>query len=103
MSNTPFPYRAVGLRIIVLRDPTAEKSEGGILLTEGAREVPLEGTVVAVGAGHEFDVGDRVVFTAYSGIPLKVELAGDYLVLLEEEVLCAAVRQEAASASDLTP
>ena len=93
MSNKkPFPYVPVGPRVIVLRDKAPDKSEGGILFSPGAKELPLEGEVVAVGSGDVVRAGDRVLFSEHSGITLPVGLDGDYLVLLEEEVLCFAFR-----------
>lgn len=83
--------------VLILRDEAQEKTPGGILLPDAAKEKPKAGTVVAAGPGRTLDsgvllanaleVGDRVLFKAYSGT--EVEL-GDarYTMMMDHEILC---------------
>ena len=83
-------------RLLVRRIEEAEKTKGGIIIPDAAKERPLEGNVVAVGSGKrledgtliELDVktGDRVLFGKYSGTEIKVD-GIDHIILREEEVL----------------
>ena len=80
-------------RLVVKRTPEEEKTKGGIIIPDTAKEKPLEGVVVAVGSGKSFkggkvvplDVkaGDKVLFGKYSGTEVKVD--GEELVLLRED------------------
>lgn len=84
-------------RLVVKRTPEEEKTKGGIIIPDTAKEKPLEGVVVAVGSGKvltngkvvPLDVkeGDKVLFGKYSGTEVKVE--GEELVLLREEDVLA--------------
>jgi len=83
-------------RIIVKRIEEEEKSKGGIIIPDTAKEKPQEGEVVAVGPGKvtedgkrqpmEVKVGDKILFGKYSGSEVKL---GDeeYLIMREEDVL----------------
>jgi chaperonin GroES len=83
-------------RILVTRVPEVEKTRGGIIIPDSAKERPLEGKVVAVGAGKrtedgklvELDVkaGDRVLFGKYAGTEIKVD-GVEHIILREEEIL----------------
>ena len=83
-------------RILVRRVPEEEKSRGGIIIPDSAKERPLEGKVIAVGAGKrtedgtlvKLDVkaGDRILFGKYTGTEIKVD-GVDHLILREDEVL----------------
>jgi len=83
-------------KVLVKRIDPEEKTAGGILLPDTAREKPREGKVLAVGEGRRLDsgaraamqikVGDKVLFTSYGGTEIKVE-GEDYLLLSEEDVL----------------
>jgi chaperonin GroES len=89
--------RPLGERLVVKRSVEEEKTAGGIIIPDTAKEKPLEGTVVAVGSGTtlkngkvvplEVKEGDRVLFGKYAGTEIKVE--GQELVLLREEDLLA--------------
>jgi chaperonin GroES len=89
--------RPLADRLVVKRTQEEEKTKGGIIIPDTAKEKPLEGTVVAVGSGkslkngksHPLDVkaGDKVLFGKYSGTEVKVE--GEDLVLLREEDVLA--------------
>ncbi len=84
-------------RLVVKRTPEEEKTKGGIIIPDSAKEKPLEGLVVAVGSGKTLkggkvvplDVkeGDKVLFGKYSGTEVKVD--GEELVLLREEDVLA--------------
>ena len=83
-------------RVIVKRVKEEEKTKGGIIIPDTAKEKPIEGKVVAVGNGkrsedgkvHKLDVkkGDRVLFGKYSGTEVKIE-GEEHLILREEDIL----------------
>jgi chaperonin GroES len=83
-------------RILVRRVEEVEKTRGGIIIPDSAKERPLEGNVLAVGAGKrteegvlvKLDVktGDRILFGKYSGTEIKVD-GVDLIILREDEVL----------------
>ena len=83
-------------RVLVQRVEEEEKTKGGIIIPETAKEKPQEGKIVAVGDGRILEngntvplavkEGDRVLFGKYSGTEIKV--AGeDYLIMREEDIL----------------
>ncbi len=84
-------------RLVVKRTVEEEKTKGGIIIPDTAKEKPLEGLVVAVGSGKvvkggkviPLDVkeGDKVIFGKYSGTEVKVD--GEELVLLREDDVLA--------------
>ena len=83
-------------RILVLRTGEEEKTKGGIIIPDTAKEKPAEGKVVAVGNGKvgedgkrialEVKKGDRILFGKYSGSELKLE-GKEYVIMREEDVL----------------
>src|SRR5262245_26930555 len=83
-------------RILVKRVEAEEKVKGGIIIPDTAKEKPLEGKVVAVGAGRlddngkriplEVKVGDRVLIGKYAGTEIKIEDV-EHVIVREEEVL----------------
>jgi len=83
-------------RVIVKRIAEEEKSRGGIIIPDSAKEKPGEGEVIAVGSGkanekgqiRPLDVkkGDRVLFGKYSGNEIKVD-GVDHIILREDEIL----------------
>lgn len=83
-------------RILVLRVEGDEKTSGGIIIPDTAKEKPLEGKVVAVGPGRqdksgkriEMDVkkGDRVMFSRYAGSEIKID-GVEHLMMKEEDIL----------------
>ena len=87
--------RPLGDRIVIKRTQNEEKTKGGIIIPDSAKEKPVEGLVIAVGAGkilksgkvHPLDVkeGDRVLFGKYSGTEVKLD--GEEHVLLREDDL----------------
>ena len=82
-------------RVIVQRIEEEERTQGGIIIPDTAKEKPQEGRVVAVGSGRREDgkvtaldvkAGDRVLFGKYSGT--EVELGGaEHLILREDDIL----------------
>jgi len=83
-------------RLVVKRLAEEEKTKGGIIIPDSAKEKPVEGEVIAVGNGkvledgkvRPLDVkkGDRVLFGKYSGTEIKLD-GEDFLIMREEEVL----------------
>jgi chaperonin GroES len=83
-------------RVIVKRIAEEEKTRGGIIIPDTAKEKPSEGDVIAVGSGkanekgqvRALDVkkGDRVLFGKYSGSEIKVD-GVDHVILREDEIL----------------
>lgn len=85
-------------RIMVKRVEEKETMKGGIIIPDSAREKPQEGIVIAVGEGKrttkgeriplDVKVGDRILWSKYSGtdLPIKID-EQDYLIVREEEVL----------------
>lgn len=86
----------LGDRILVKRLEAEEKTKGGIILPETAKEKPQEGKVEAVGTGKINDdgkvipltlkKGDRIIFTSYAGTEVK-SAGEDYLLMREDDVL----------------
>lgn len=83
-------------RIVVARLEAEEKTKGGIIIPDTAKEKPVEGKVVAVGKGKVGDdgkiraldvkVGDRILFSKYSGSDIKIS-GEEHLIMREEDVL----------------
>ena len=83
-------------RILVRRMAEEEKTAGGIIIPDTAKEKPQRGEVVATGKGRvnevgkqislEVKVGDKVLFSKYSGTELKLD-GKEYLMMREEDVL----------------
>ena len=83
-------------RIIVKRVEEAEKTKGGIIIPDTAKEKPMEGKVTAVGKGKiledgklqalDVKVGDRVLFGKYSGTEVKIE-EEEHLIMREDDIL----------------
>ncbi len=84
-------------RIIVKPLEAEEKTKGGIVLPDTAKEKPQEGKVVAVGKGKikengeiqpmEVKVGDRVLYGKYSGTEITTKDGEEYLIMREDDVL----------------
>ncbi len=89
-------FRPLQDRILVKRIAADEKSKGGIIIPDSAKEKPIEGKVVAVGNGKALDngntralevkVGEKVLFGKYSGTEIKVD-GDEHIILREDEVL----------------
>jgi chaperonin GroES len=85
-------FRPLGDRVLVKRVKEEEKTKGGIIIPDTAKEKPQEGEVVAVGPGGrdedgerialDVEVGDRVLFGKWSGSEVTVD--GDELLIMKE-------------------
>ena len=83
-------------RVIVKRLKEEEKTKGGIIIPDSAKEKPQQGKVIAVGKGKAKDdgkvipldvkEGDTILFGKYSGQEIKLD-GEDYLIMREDEVL----------------
>jgi chaperonin GroES len=83
-------------RVLVRRIPEEEKTKGGIIIPDTAKEKPAEAEVIAVGNGKFDDKGtlraltvkkgDRVLFGKYSGNEIKID-GVDHLILREDDIL----------------
>ena len=83
-------------RVIVKRIEEEEKSKGGIIIPDTAKEKPQEGKVVAVGKGKVNDggkitpldvkVNDRILFGKYSGTEINVD-GEEHLIMREDDIL----------------
>jgi chaperonin GroES len=88
--------RPLADRVVVKRLAQEEKTKGGIIIPDTAKEKPIEGMVVAVGSGkvlkngklRPLDVkeGDRILFGKYSGTEIKVD-GVEHVLLNEDDVL----------------
>jgi chaperonin GroES len=88
--------RPVGDRILVKRVKEEEKSKGGIIIPDTAKEKPQEGKVVAVGKGKmteqgklltpDVKAGDKILFGKYSGSEVRIE-GEEHLILREDDIL----------------
>ncbi len=83
-------------RVIVKRIEEEETTKGGIIIPDTAKEKPIEGKVVAVGAGKLMDngktqplevkKGDRILFGKYAGTDIKIE-GEEHLIMREEDII----------------
>ncbi len=83
-------------RVLVRRLKPEEKTKGGIIIPDTAKEKPIEGEIVAVGSGRvqkdgsvralEVKAGDRILFGKYSGTEVKIE-GEEHLILREDDIL----------------
>lgn len=90
----------LGDKILVKRLEAEEKTAGGIVLPDTAKEKPKEGKVIALGSGKLLDdgkrgafqvkKGDRILFASYAGTEVKVD--GDEYILMPEEDVLAVVK-----------
>ncbi len=88
--------RPLNDRLLVQRLEEEEKTAGGIIIPDSAKEKPAEGKVVAVGPGKTNDAGERVelqvkegdviLFSKYGGTDVKLD-GEDYLIMREDDVL----------------
>jgi len=78
-------------RVIVKADAAEQKTAGGIIIPDTAKEKPQRGTVVAAGPGKKDEpmsvaVGDTVLYGKYAGTEISIEGA-DYLIMRESDIL----------------
>ena len=98
MANAP-KIRPLGQNVLLRRLEAEEKTKGGIILPDTAKEKPREGEVLAIGEGElgkdgkhkDFQVkaGDRVIFSSYAGTEIKV--GGEELMILSEDDILGVV------------
>jgi len=89
-------FRPLHDRVLVRRVEAEEKTAGGIIIPDSAKEKPAEGEIVAVGNGSRAEdgkvtpldvkVGDRVLFGKWSGTEVKVD-GEDLLIMKESDIL----------------
>lgn len=90
------PLKPLADRVVLKPIQAEEKTKGGIVLPDTAKDKPQEGEVIAVGPGRILDngtkltpevkVGDRVIYSKYSGTEVKVD-GEEYLIIRESDIL----------------
>jgi len=83
-------------RVLVKRLEEEEKTKGGIIIPDTAKEKPMEGKVVAVGKGRikedgtvlplEVKAGDKVLFSKYAGTEIKID-GEEHIIMREDDIL----------------
>ena len=83
-------------RVLVKRITEEERTKGGIIIPDTAKEKPMEGKIVAVGNGKTLEdgklqpmqvkTGDRILFAKYAGTEIKID-GEEHLILGEDEIL----------------
>ncbi len=96
MASAQVNVRPLHDRILVRRMAEEDKTSGGIIIPDSAKEKPIKGEIVATGKGRvtedgktmplEVKVGDKVLFGKYSGTELKFE-GTEFLMMREEDIL----------------
>lgn len=89
-------FRPLHDRVVVRRVDSEEKTKGGIIIPDTAKEKPMEGQVVAVGTGARGDdnevipmevkAGDRILFGKWSGTEVKID-GEDLLIMKESDIM----------------
>ena len=100
-------FRPLGDRVLVRRVEEEEKTKGGIIIPDTAKEKPQEGEVIAVGPGARDDAGkvqpldvkpgDRILFGKWSGTEVKLD--GEDLLIMKESDILGVLEPEAARAA----
>ena len=101
-------FRPLGDRVLVKRVEEEEKTKGGIIIPDTAKEKPQEGEVIAVGPGARDDsgkvqpldvkTGDRILFGKWSGTEVKLD-GQDLLIMKESDILGVLEPEKAAKAA----
>ncbi|TVQ02642.1 MAG: co-chaperone GroES [Planctomycetaceae bacterium] len=86
----------LGERLVIQREQSEERTAGGIVLPDSAKEKPARGTVISTGTGKLLDdgtrsktqlkAGDRVLFTSYAGEHVEIDDV-EYLLMREDDIL----------------
>lgn len=94
--DDPMKVKPLQDRVLVKRLPSEEKTVGGIIIPDNAKEKPLEGQIVAVGNGKILDdgkvrkpdvkVGEKILFGKYAGTEVKID-GIEHLILKEDDIL----------------
>jgi chaperonin GroES len=89
--------KPLGDRVLIKQLEAEEKTKGGIVLPDTAKEKPQEGKVVAIGPGKVLEsgkiqapgvkVGDRILYGKYSGTEVTTKEGEEYLIIKEEDIL----------------
>ena len=89
-------FRPLHDRVLVRRIDADEKTAGGIIIPDSAKEKPIQGEIVAAGPGDRNDkgelrpldvkIGDRVLFGKWSGTEVKID-GKDYLIMKESDLM----------------
>jgi len=89
-------FRPLHDRVLVRRVEQEEKTAGGIIIPDTAKEKPMEGEILAVGSGHKAEdgtvtpldvkVGDKVLFGKWSGTEVKID-GEDLIIMKESDIL----------------
>ena len=89
-------FRPLHDRVLIRRLESDQKSKGGIIIPDTAKEKPQEGEVIAVGKGKiseegkvrplDVKAGDRILFGKYAGTEIKID-GDEFVIMREEEVL----------------
>ena len=98
-------FRPLHDRVVIRRVEEEEKSKGGIIIPDTAKEKPMEGEVVAAGPGArgedgklqplELKAGDRVLFGKWSGTEVKLE--GEELIIMKESDIMGVIERDDAA------
>jgi chaperonin GroES len=98
-------FRPLHDRVVVRRIDAEEKTKGGIIIPDTAKEKPQEGEVIAVGPGGrgesgkltpiDLKVGDRILFGKWSGTEIKLD--GEELLIMKESDVMGVVQSQAAT------
>jgi len=99
MSVTKMKVRPLGDKILIKRLEAENRTAGGIVLPDTAKEKPKRGRIIAVGDGKLLDTGERakpqvkkgdeVLFTSYAGTEVKIE--GEELIIMDESDILAVI------------
>src|SRR6476620_7997633 len=98
-------FRPLHDRVVVKRVAEEEKTKGGIIIPDTAKEKPMEGEIVAVGPGArdengklvplDVKAGDRILFSKWSGTEVKID--GEDLLIMKESDIMGVVEGSAAT------
>ena len=98
-------FRPLHDRVLIRRVESEEKSAGGIIIPDTAKEKPMEGEVVAAGPGArgedgklqpmELKAGDRVLFGKWSGTEVKLE--GEEVIIMKESDIMGVIERDDAA------
>ncbi len=98
-------FRPLHDRVVVRRIEVEEKTRGGIIIPDSAKEKPQEGEIIAVGSGSrdetgkitplDVKAGDRVLFGKWSGTEVRID--GQDLLIMKESDIMGVIEESAAS------
>jgi chaperonin GroES len=104
LRRTAMKFRPLHDRVVVKRIEAEEKSSGGIIIPDTAKEKPQQGEVIAVGPGGrdeagklipmDVQIGDRVLFGKWSGTEVKID-GDEYLIMKESDIMGVLVEAKA--------